>query len=62
MANGGGTDGRTHGRTDGRTDVWKFPLCSTGHWPFGAAAQKGKRDTRGLNRLSQTSCERKTTR
>ena len=25
---------------DGRTDVSKSPLCSTGHWPFGAAAQK----------------------
>ena len=34
------TDGRTDGRTDRRTDVLKFPLCSTGHWPFGAAAQK----------------------
>ena len=25
---------------DRRTDIWKFPLCSTGHRPFGAAAQK----------------------
>ena len=40
MANGGGTEGRTDRRTDGRL---KFPLCSTGHRPFGAAAQKGKK-------------------
>ena len=37
----GRTDEGTDGRTDGRTDVWKFPLCSTEHQPFGAAAQKG---------------------
>ena len=44
MANGGG-DGRTEGRMDGRTDgrtSQNSPLCSTGHRPFGAAAQKGK--------------------
>ena len=29
------------GRTDGRTYVPNLPLCSTGHRPFGAAAQKG---------------------
>ena len=32
-------DGWTDGRMDGRTD--KYPLHSTGHCPFGAAAQKG---------------------
>ena len=35
---GGGTDGWTYGRTSGNS-----PLCPTGHWPFGAAAQKGKK-------------------
>ena len=37
MVNRGG------GRTDGRTEGWTYgnsPLCPTGHWPFGAAAQK----------------------
>ena len=37
---GGGTDRRTDGRKEGWTDVSKSPLCSTGHRPFGAAAQK----------------------
>ena len=44
MVNGGG-DGRTDGRTDGRKDrrtSQNSPLCSTGHRPFGAAAQKGR--------------------
>ena len=47
MANGGGMEGRKDGRTDRRTDGQKdgqtsgnSPLCSTGHRPFGAAAQK----------------------
>ena len=30
---------RGGGRTDGRTSG-NSPLCPTGHWPFGAAAQK----------------------
>ena len=30
---------------EGRTNIWKFSLCSTGHWSFGAAAQKGIRLT-----------------
>ena len=29
-------------RTEGRTDILKSPLCSTGHRPFGATAQKGE--------------------
>ena len=41
------TDGRTDGQidrpTDGWTDILKSPLCSTGHQPFGAAAQKGRK-------------------
>ena len=43
MVNGG------DGRTEGRTDVSKFPPCSTGHRPFGAAAQKEK-DVRTSNK------------
>ena len=39
MVNGGGMEGRTEGRKDGRTSG-NSPLCSTGHRPFGAAAQK----------------------
>ena len=35
---GRGGDGRTYGRTSGNS-----PLCPTGHRPFGAAAQKGKK-------------------
>ena len=35
---GGRMEGQTEGQTDGQTDVLKFPLCSTGHRPFGAAA------------------------
>ena len=31
----GGVYGRTDGRTSGNS-----ALCPTGHWPFGAAAQK----------------------
>ena len=34
-----GGDGRTDGRTEGWTSR-NSPLCPTGHWPFGAAAQK----------------------
>ena len=34
-------DGRRDERTEGRMDVLKFPLCSGGHRPFGAAVQKG---------------------
>ena len=36
MKNFGGGDGRKDGRTYGNS-----PVCPTGHWPFGAAAQKG---------------------
>ena len=35
--------GPERGLGGGRTDVWtsgNSPLCPTGHWPFGAAAQK----------------------
>ena len=35
----GGGNGRTYGRTYGNS-----PLCSTGHRPFGAAAQKGEEE------------------
>ena len=38
----GGGDGRTDGRTYGNS-----PLCSTGHRPFGAAAQKGEEEKKG---------------
>ena len=31
---------RTYVMSDGHNGS---PLCSTGHWPFGAAAQKGER-------------------
>ena len=31
------TDRQMDGRTDRRMDIWKFTLCPTGHWPFGAA-------------------------
>ena len=42
MVNGGGRmEGRKDGRTDGRTSR-NSPLCSTGHRPFGAAAQKAQ--------------------
>ena len=44
----GHKDGRKNRQMDGRMDGWKYrltsgnpPLCSTGDWPFGAAAQKG---------------------
>ena len=37
--------GRKDGRTDGRT-YGNSPLCSTGHRPFGAAAQKTKKTCR----------------
>ena len=36
------TDGRMDGRTDGRMSG-NSPLCPTGHWPFGAAAQKASK-------------------
>ena len=32
--------GGKEGQMEGRTDIWKFPLCFTRHWSFGAAAQK----------------------
>ena len=38
---GGGTDGRTYGRTDGRTDS---PCVLQDFVPFGAAAQKQKKN------------------
>ena len=45
----GRTDGRKDGQKDGKTEGQKegrtygnLPLCSTGHPPFGAAAQKGQ--------------------
>ena len=43
----GRTDGRMEGRTDGRTDgrtSGNSPLCPTGHRPFEAAAQKGRKE------------------
>ena len=45
MVNGEGTDERTEERLDGRMDgrtSGNSPLCSTGHRPSGAAAQKGR--------------------
>ena len=39
----GWTDGQKDGRKDGRLEI---PPCSTGHRPFGAAAQKGPKMTR----------------
>ena len=50
MANGGG-DRRTEGRTDGRT-YGNSPLCSTGHRPFGAAAQKEEEEEEGEGEIS----------
>ena len=54
MANRGG--GWMEGRTDGRTDVWKFPLCRTGHRPFGAAAQKEREVTKLISLISAPFC------
>ena len=42
----GGQGVRTYGRTDGRT---KYPLHSTEHRPFGAAAQKGEEEKRNYD-------------
>ena len=50
MVNGGGqTDERMDGRKNGREDAQKdgrveIPPCSTGHRPFGAAAQKEQKE------------------
>ena len=51
---GGQMDGRMFGRTYGQT-YGNSPLCSTGHRPFGAAAQK-----RGLQ-IKATPPERSST-
>ena len=64
----GGTYGRTYvhtyrrtayGRTDVRTSG-NSPLCPTGHRPFGAAAQKGKKNKNAytLYMASQFMCGR----
>ena len=45
-------DGQKDGRMDIRTGVWKFSLCSTGHQPFGAAAQKGDRRDKMIAKYS----------
>ena len=56
MVKGGGrTEGRKDGRTEGLTDISKFPLCPTGHRPFGAAAQKGMGEGQGV-KLSVNPC------